>query len=141
MPAAAHASNAEIRRQVHVRDGVGNWAQPPAAPAPEPTPDQPCVHLRAHGVNEQLTVQQVMTNDGQFCGPEWGWLALQEMHAYGHALDTDDETWECIDPDALYAQALAYYDEHLAGVEDPTDPFGDSPATRVPREWESAGAA
>ena len=41
-----------------------------------------------------LSVCEVMENDGRWCGPEWGWMTLDEIVRRGSGIDTAPEEWD-----------------------------------------------
>ena len=71
--------------------------------------------------SRELSVTEVMENDGDLCGPEWGWIALGEIVEHGFALDTDLEIWELhtnATPALLVAEMNDYWTRHPEMAED-----------------------
>jgi hypothetical protein len=61
------------------------------------------------GETEDLSVAEVMENDGRLCGPEWGWITLGEIVEHGFGLDTAPETWEAAVAWPLVVREMAAY--------------------------------
>ena len=87
--------------------------------APKRTYDLKLVSLRQpHSDAIRLSVREVMENDGRWCGPEFGWITLDEMVRYGRGVDTDPEDWETSDQQKLCQAMWDYWDIHPEMSED-----------------------
>lgn len=65
------------------------------------------------GGSQELSVTEVMENDGEVCGPEWGWITLGEIATHGYGIDTAPERWESLGDLAEVAEGMrAYWKAH-----------------------------